>query len=133
MSDEYVPGGRGAAHTVIANGVRVEGDFSSQGDVVIEGEVHGNVTISGTLTIGSQARLKADVSAEQATIAGTVDGNLIVGSHVDVKATAKINGDLTCETIAVESGATLNGKMLIGSKPALKAGKHVEAKTTEEE
>lgn len=103
--------------TVIAHGVRVEGDFSSQGDVLIEGEVHGNVATSGMLTVGPQAKLKADVKAEKAVIAGVIEGNVTVGSHLDLKATAKIMGDLVCETAAVESGATLSGKVTIGTKP----------------
>ena len=37
--------------TVIANGVRVEGEFKSQSDVVIEGEVHGNFATSSLLTV----------------------------------------------------------------------------------
>jgi len=116
MPDESSYGGRQSAATVIANGVRVEGDFSSQGDVLIEGEVHGNVSTSGMLTVGPAAKLKADVKAEKAVIAGTVEGNLTVASHVDLKSTACLMGDLTCETATVESGATMNGRALIGSK-----------------
>ena len=41
----------GANKTIIARGVKVEGDFMSQGDVVIEGEVHGKVATTGTLTL----------------------------------------------------------------------------------
>lgn len=128
MSETNFGGREGG--TVIAHGVRVEGDFSSEGDVVIEGEVHGNVVIAGMLTVGAQARLKADVSAEQAMIAGVVDGNTVIKGHLDLKATAKMTGDLICETVAIESGATLNGKVAVGSAPG-KSGKHSEAKASE--
>jgi cytoskeletal protein CcmA (bactofilin family) len=112
-----------AAGTLIAHGVRVEGDFSSQGDVQIEGEVHGAVKITGRLSAGPQAMLKADVSAERAKIAGTVEGNVSVVTHLELTSTARVNGDIVCETIAVESGATLNGKVMIGPKGNAKAGK----------
>lgn len=128
MSDDNSVGRGGS--TVIAHGVRVEGDFSSEGDVVIEGEVHGNVKVAGMLTVGPQARLKADVSSEQAMIAGIVDGNLNVGGHLDLKATAKLSGDLVCETVTIESGATLNGKVVVGSVPVAKT-KHSESKASE--
>jgi cytoskeletal protein CcmA (bactofilin family) len=116
MSHErgYSMGGQQTASTIIAHGVKVEGDFSSQGDVLIEGEVHGKVATSGTLSVGAQAVLRADVSAEKALIAGSIEGNLNVASHLDLKATAKINGDVQCETATVESGATLSGKVVIG-------------------
>ena len=108
--------------TIIAQGVRVEGDFTSQGDVQIEGEVQGHVATNGMLSVGPQARLTADVKAEQAVVAGSVEGNLTIGSHLDVKSTAKIVGDVSCETASIEPGATLNGKVVIGrSAPAPKS------------
>jgi cytoskeletal protein CcmA (bactofilin family) len=45
--------------TIIAHGVRVEGNFVSQGDVTVEGDVEGKVSASGVLTVGSDAKLKA--------------------------------------------------------------------------
>lgn len=103
--------------TVIANGVRVEGDFVSQGDVVIEGEVHGKVAVTGMLTVGGQAKLKADVSAENISIAGTIEGNVAAKSRVDIKSSAKISGDIQAQTAAVEAGAVLDGRMMIGASP----------------
>lgn len=104
--------------TLIAHGVRVEGDFSSQGDVSIEGEVHGKVQVTGRLTVGSQALLKADVVAEQASIAGVVQGNISVKGHLELASTAKVTGDIVCKTAGVESGAMLNGKASIGMNAA---------------
>jgi cytoskeletal protein CcmA (bactofilin family) len=124
MSDSRpAPSHANAAGTLIAHGVRVEGDFSSQGDVSIEGEVHGTVKITGRLSVGPQALLKADVSAERATIAGGVEGNVSVTSHLELASTARVMGDIVCETIAVESGAALNGKVMIGTKSNGKSGK----------
>lgn len=107
----------GGNATVIARGVKVEGDFTSQGDVQIEGEVHGHVSTSGLLTVGSEAKLKADVSAEEAVIAGLVEGNVTVKKRLELKSTAKILGDITCETVAVEEGATMHGKVGVGTSP----------------
>lgn len=105
----------GGNATVIARGVKVEGDFTSQGDVQIEGEVQGHVSTSGLLTVGSEAKLKADVSANDAVIAGTIEGNVIVKKRLELKSTAKIMGDITCELIVVEEGASLQGKVGIGA------------------
>jgi cytoskeletal protein CcmA (bactofilin family) len=101
--------------TVIARGVRVEGDFVSQGEVVIEGDVNGHVSTAGTLTIGTEAKLKADVQATEAIVAGTIQGNVTIKGRLELKATANITGDVTCETAVIEAGAALNGKVLIGA------------------
>jgi cytoskeletal protein CcmA (bactofilin family) len=114
-------GGGGNATTIIARGVRVEGEFSSQGDVLIEGEVHGHVTTSGLLTVGPDAKLKADVNAQEAVVAGTIEGNITVKQRLELKSSAKIIGDITCETAVVEAGAALSGKTSIGSVKPEKA------------
>lgn len=111
--DTDMPTQHGAA-TVIARGVRVEGDFTAQGDVTIEGDVDGHVTAQGTLVIGSEAKLKAEVAADDAIIAGTVEGTVTVKKRLEIKSTARIIGDVTCETALVEAGAVLEGTVSIG-------------------
>jgi cytoskeletal protein CcmA (bactofilin family) len=106
----------GSPTTLIAQGVKVEGDFSSQGDVSIEGEVQGTVKIVGRLSVGTQAKLKADVTSEQATIAGSIEGNVTVSGHLELTSTAKVVGDVVCETASVDSGAQLFGKVTIGKQ-----------------
>lgn len=103
--------------TIIARGVRVEGEFRSQGDVVIEGDVQGTISAEGVLTVGPEAKIKADISAEEARISGTIDGNLLIKKQAIFYSSAKINGDITAERITVEGGAQLDGRIKIGGTP----------------
>lgn len=107
---------RGTLQTVIAKGVRVQGDFHGQGDILIDGEVHGNLSTSGVLTIGPQAVVTADVEAESAKVAGEVRGNMKITSHLDMLPTARVTGDVVCRTASIESGAFLKGSVSIGSE-----------------
>jgi cytoskeletal protein CcmA (bactofilin family) len=105
--------------TVIARGVKVEGDFASQGDVVIEGEVHGKIASAGMLTVGPEAVIKADVSANEASISGLIEGNLTVKTQAVLRGTARIKGDIVAERVTMEAGAALDGRAQIGQgKPA---------------
>lgn len=106
--------GASSQETIIARGVRVEGEFTSPGNVLIEGEVQGHVTAKGVLTVGTEAKLKADVSANEAIISGSIEGNVVVTKRMELKASAKVMGDVTCETASIEAGAVLNGKVSIG-------------------
>ena len=111
--------GTNAAQTIIARGVRVEGDFRSQGNVTIEGELVGSLTCGGHLTIGPEASIKATVTAEEATVSGSIEGNLIISKRLDLKMTAKIKGDILADAITIESGASLDGNCKVGGlKPA---------------
>ena len=119
--------------TIIAHGVRVEGNFTSQGDVLIEGDVDGNVATTGMLTVGPLAKLKADVKAAKAVVAGTIEGNLFIDGHLEIQATARLLGDVTCETASLGTGATLNGKVIIGTKVATPSViKEIENRRTKE-
>ena len=102
--------------TLIARGVRVEGEFVSQGDVAIEGEVSGTLSCTGMLTVGVEAKIKADVKANDVVVAGIVEGNILATRRLEIKSGGRVNGDVTCEVIVVEAGAAMNGKMTSGKR-----------------
>lgn len=111
--------------TIIAKGVRLEGEFMSQGDVQIEGEVLGTVETSAMLTVGSAAKVKAGVKANDAVIAGEINGNIGVKGKLELKSTAKIIGEIKCSTIVVEAGAKMQGNIVCGQE----TGKQSDQKT----
>ncbi len=100
--------------TIIAQGVKVEGDFHSNGDVIIDGEVAGTVQTAKSLRIGETARIKADVHAASAVIAGEVQGNLIVDQMLELLSTSLVKGDITVGRISVAAGAQINGRITMG-------------------
>lgn len=113
----FAPRGEGeASTTLIARGVKVEGEFTSQGDVAIEGEVHGTLSCTGLLTVGNESKIRADVKANDAVIAGTVEGNITIAKRLELKTTARVTGDVMCEVISVEAGAMVLGRMTAGRK-----------------
>ncbi len=104
-----------AGETIIAQGVKVEGDFHSNGDVVIDGEVAGSVETAKSLRIGETARIKANVHAQNAVISGLVEGDLIVDQMLELLSTSNVRGDITTGRISVAAGAQINGKLSMGS------------------
>jgi cytoskeletal protein CcmA (bactofilin family) len=97
--------------TVIAEGVRVEGDFKSDGNVVIEGEVKGMIATSQHLVVGPNALITAEVKAGSADIAGTIQGNLTVSGKLEIRGSAQLQGDVMATDLMIESGAIINGKI----------------------
>ena len=114
MPQTTSPNPNNAPATVIAKGVRLEGDFKSQGDVLIEGEVHGTIQTDSLLTVGSEASVKAGITASDAVIAGKINGNTNIKNRLEVKATAQIFGDIICQTAVIEAGAKLEGNIKCG-------------------
>jgi len=101
--------------TIIAQGVKVEGDFHSNGDVIIDGEVAGSVETAKSLRIGETARIQADVHAQNAVIAGEVHGNLVVDQMLELLSTSQVKGDIATGRISVAAGAQINGRLSMGS------------------
>lgn len=102
--------------TVIALGVRVEGDFVSQGDVLIEGEVAGNIQTASDLRIGDQAKIRADVLAQNAIVSGEIRGNITVAGKLELTPSAKIIGDISADVLSVAAGAQINGKVTMDGR-----------------
>lgn len=102
--------------TIIAQGVRVEGEFIAEGDVIIEGELRGTITTAGDLRIGDNARVEADIRARNAVISGDVHGTLQIESKLDLLSTSKITGDVAAEILSVEAGAQVNGTIRMGQE-----------------
>ncbi|HAO81371.1 MAG TPA: cell shape determination protein CcmA [Candidatus Veblenbacteria bacterium] len=98
------------AETLIGPSVHVKGDFKSQGNVQIEGQVTGTIQTSGNLRIGEQAKINANINAANAFVAGVIKGNVLVTERLELSAKAKIDGDINTKILVIAEGAQLNGR-----------------------
>jgi len=125
--------------TMIGPSVKVEGDFITEGNIVVEGIVSGTITTSKNITVGEDSKIFADVSAENALISGEVQGNIEVAEKLELTATAKIFGDVTTGTLTIAPGAILNGKCKMAEekskapKPNFSKQNKIELESEEEE
>ena len=97
--------------TVVGPSVNVEGDFSSEGNILVKGTVSGNVKTSKLFTSEEGSKVLASVKAGNAVVSGSVKGNVKVDDRLEVTASARILGDVECGVLVVEAGALLKGKV----------------------
>ena len=95
--------------TIIGPSVKLEGDFKSNGDVTVEGKVKGTLATTKNLRVGEKALIEANVSAENATIAGIVKGNIGIKGKLEILNSGEVHGDVICKSIIIQEGAKLNG------------------------
>ena len=85
------------------------GSVSATADLQIDGRIEGDVHCGG-LTTGPEGRIKGNIIAQRARLSGVIEGAVTVRNLV-VAAKAQITGDVAYETIAIENGAHIDGRL----------------------
>lgn len=96
--------------TIIGPSVKVEGNFKGDGNINIEGMVQGSIKTNHNLTVGSSAKIKAEVDANNLFLAGEIKGNVRIKEKTTLTSSARIIGNLDTKILTVEEGALINGK-----------------------
>ncbi len=110
MSTTPAPGG----FANIGKSINIKGELSGSEDIYVDGQVDGSIQMSGnSLTIGSNGRVHANVSAKNVTVSGSLDGNILASERTELRKTAVVNGDVQTKRIAIEEGAYFKGKLEI--------------------
>jgi cytoskeletal protein CcmA (bactofilin family) len=100
--------------TRIGKSIVIKGDVSGGGDVYLDGELEGSVELlDGSLTVGSEGRIRANLQARSIVVQGRVDGNLYGLERAELKKSATVVGDIYTPRIAIEDGAFLEGNVRV--------------------
>lgn len=95
--------------SVIGPDISINGNIAATADLHIDGAVDGNVTC-GTLVQGTESRITGSVHADAARLSGTIEGTVCV-RQLTIERAARISGDVEYDTITIESGASLDGRL----------------------
>lgn len=99
--------------------LHVKGEISGSEDLHVDGSVEGTITLDERkLTVGSTAKLTADVTAREVVIYGNVKGNLRAKDRIEIKKDGSVVGDLTTARIMIEDGAYFKGSIEINREGA---------------
>ena len=94
-------------NTIVSRGTLFEGKADVEGDMLIEGKVHGEVICSDRLTVGQDGNVEANLRAQDIVIAGTVTGEIEAEHRATLRSTAQVQGRLKAKVLVVEEGAVL--------------------------
>lgn len=115
----------------IGQGITLSGEIESCDHLVVEGTVEAALKGASVLEIAEAGAYFGTVDIDEATIAGRFEGDLTVRGRLTVKASGSITGSITYKELAVEAGATMDGKLSPldakaagrNTKTAVKSGK----------
>ena len=102
----------------ISQGIRIKGEVTGSEDLFVDGVVDGKLSLTnGSLTIGPNGQVKADVTAREVIVRGRVEGKVSGRDKVQLASTGQVNGEVQTDRLAIEDGAMLRGKVEAGRQP----------------
>ncbi|WP_035794682.1 bactofilin family protein [Butyrivibrio sp. WCD3002] len=97
--------------TIIAQGAVIDGPLTTKEGTRIDGIVNGNVTVNGSLIVGTEAKIVGSVTASNLFLAGEIQGNVgVANGKVEISDTGKLIGDLSAKTLVIDENALFQGQ-----------------------
>ena len=111
----------------VGGGTVVTGEANFKAMMRVDGHLSGRVSSSsGTLIVGANGKVDANIEVAVAVIHGTINGDIIATQRLELGRAAKVNGNIQTPSLIIEQGAIFEGtcKMLQMSQAADKAKVH---------
>jgi len=99
------------AGTIIGHGITIEGEITSDDEVVVAGTVRGKLSVDAPVTIDAGAVVEADIGAASLSVGGSVTGNVIASERVDLLGGARLIGDVKAARLTIADGASFKGNV----------------------
>jgi len=113
----------------VGHGTVLTGETNFQAMLRVDGHLMGTVSSeSGTLLVGTNGQVDANVAVASAVVNGAVNGDIVATEKIQLGRTARVIGNIQTPRLILEDGAILEG-----SCSMLKAKEALEHKVAETE
>ncbi|GCD77693.1 hypothetical protein JCM31826_11750 [Thermaurantimonas aggregans] len=93
----------------ILQGTVVRGNIESEGDLRIDGEILGDITIKGKMVIGADGKIVGNIKCASAKIEGKLIGDIEADDAVHLLSQCFVEGNIHTRRLIVEEGGVFNG------------------------
>lgn len=100
--------------SVVAPGMRIVGELTTDGVVKVEGKIEGNIRARQQILVAKGGIVEGDLHTREAIVGGKVVGSIFAQERVEVQRGSAVNGDITAQRILVQEGGEVNGHLRIG-------------------
>ena len=87
----------------------IKGEITGDEDLVIEGNVEGQIRITRDLRVAPGGVLKATVEAQSVNVSGEVVGDCQATTRVEIQSTGRLTGNIRAPKIVIAEGAMFRG------------------------
>ncbi|MEP6742822.1 MAG: polymer-forming cytoskeletal protein [bacterium] len=94
----------------VGSGTLVTGETNFKALMRVDGQLSGRITSSsGTLIVGANGKVDANIEVAIAVIHGTVNGDIIASQRLELGRAAKLSGNIQTPSLVIEQGALFEG------------------------
>ena len=97
--------------THIASGTRIEGRLSGSTELLIEGEVEGEIRVDASVIIGNEGMVQGPITAQVVRVGGRVLGNIHAAERIEVVPSGSVEGDMAAPRVVIAEGAFFKGRV----------------------
>jgi len=97
--------------TVIGPLMRINGEIRTKEDLVVDGEVEGQMESENLVTVGPKGKVRANIKARDVVIHGEVRGNVEVTQKISIREHGSLVGDVKSVGISIDDGAYFKGSI----------------------
>jgi len=106
----------GKGTTLIAANTRVEGDIHFSDQILVNGEIRGNVFADtesdAGLTVSAKGSVAGEIRVPNVVVNGRVQGDIHASRHVELAAEARVEGNVYYNLIEMVMGARVDGSLV---------------------
>ncbi|HEV7475071.1 MAG TPA: polymer-forming cytoskeletal protein [Pyrinomonadaceae bacterium] len=94
----------------VGSGTVVTGEANFKAMMRVDGHLSGRInSTSGTLIVGANGKVDANIEVAVAIIHGTINGDIIATQRLELGRAAKLNGNIQTASLMIEPGALFEG------------------------
>ncbi len=104
--------------TVIGHNTNFKGTLICDGSVRIDGVCEeGLIKTVGNIVVSSQAKVAADLVAENVSVSGAVTGKITASGRLEILSTGKVWGDVDVGSFLLDEEGYFRGKLAMQDEP----------------
>ncbi len=102
-------GKRRGGTTIIAQGASVQGDLILEGNLHIDGELMGTIQSQGDVSVGASGSFEGDIKAHRMVVSGLARGRIDCES-LEIVEKGKVLGEVASRSFVIEPGGQFVGE-----------------------
>ena len=97
-------------NSIIGLGTEFKGTLKDRGSVRVDGRFEGEIETEGSVIVGEEAEVKANIKAKSVIIGGKVIGDIDCEGKVEISSTGSLEGKVKASDLTIAEGAFFNGE-----------------------